>query len=174
LSPASSGSQVAVTRIVQPGRLDFYMTATFVLIAIALFVPMAWYGEWPSMPVWPADCPVLRAGRCSPSRSWALVAVIWAKDRLTAIVSLGIQGFAVALFFMLLGAPDLSFTQFMVETLSVVILALAMTRLRLSPQDHRSVPRRPFSTDRSRWRRAQALTLLSACACWTRPISTWR
>jgi multicomponent Na+:H+ antiporter subunit A len=39
---------------------------------------------------------------------------------------------------MLMGAPDLSFTQFMVETLSVVILALAMTRLRLSPQDHRS------------------------------------
>ena len=67
-----------------------------------------------------------------------LFAVIWAKDRLTAIVSLGIQGFAVAVFFMLMGAPDLSFTQFMVETLSVVILALAMTRLRLSPQDHRS------------------------------------
>ena len=66
-----------------------------------------------------------------------LGAVISAKDRLTAIVSLGIQGFAVALIFMLFGAPDLSFTQFMVETLSVVILALVMTRLRLSPADHR-------------------------------------
>ena len=32
---------------------------------------------------------------------------------------------------MLFGAPDLAFTQFMVETLSVVILALVMTRLRL-------------------------------------------
>jgi multicomponent Na+:H+ antiporter subunit A len=39
---------------------------------------------------------------------------------------------------MLFGAPDLSFTQFLVETLSVVILALAMTRLALSPSDHRS------------------------------------
>jgi multicomponent Na+:H+ antiporter subunit A len=38
---------------------------------------------------------------------------------------------------MLLGAPDLSFTQFMIETLSVVILALVMTRLRLSATDHR-------------------------------------
>ena len=62
-----------------------------------------------------------------------LVAVLRASNRLTAIVSLGIQGFAVALLFMLLGAPDLSFTQFMIETLSVVILALVMTRLRLSP-----------------------------------------
>ncbi|WP_039871584.1 hydrogen gas-evolving membrane-bound hydrogenase subunit E, partial [Photobacterium angustum] len=66
-----------------------------------------------------------------------LFAVVVAKNRLTAIVSLGIQGFAVALIFMLMGAPDLSFTQFMVETLSVVILALAITRLKLSPTDHR-------------------------------------
>ena len=61
-----------------------------------------------------------------------------AKNRLTAIVSLGIQGLAVALMFMLLGAPDLSFTQFMIETLSVVILALVMTRLKLSLVDRRS------------------------------------
>jgi multicomponent Na+:H+ antiporter subunit A len=39
---------------------------------------------------------------------------------------------------MLIGAPDLSFTQFMVETLVVVILALVMTRLRLSASDHRA------------------------------------
>jgi multicomponent Na+:H+ antiporter subunit A len=53
-------------------------------------------------------------------------------------VSLGIQGFAVALIFLLFGAPDLAFTQLMVETLSVVILALVMTRLNLSPRDHRN------------------------------------
>jgi multicomponent Na+:H+ antiporter subunit A len=44
----------------------------------------------------------------------------------------------VALIFMLFGAPDLSFTQFMVETLSVVILALVLTRLALFKRDHRS------------------------------------
>src|SRR5690606_2101622 len=48
-----------------------------------------------------------------------------------------IQGFAVAMLFMLFGAADLSFTQFMVETLSVVILALVLTRLNLLPKDHR-------------------------------------
>jgi multicomponent Na+:H+ antiporter subunit A len=68
-----------------------------------------------------------------------LVAVVLAKSRLAAIVALGIQGFAVAVIFLLFGAPDLSFTQFMVETLSVVILALVMTRLRLSPADHRGI-----------------------------------
>jgi multicomponent Na+:H+ antiporter subunit A len=43
---------------------------------------------------------------------------------------------------MLYGAPDLSFTQFMVETLSVVILALVMTRLDLKPHDHRDTGER--------------------------------
>jgi multicomponent Na+:H+ antiporter subunit A len=128
---------VAVTRIVQPGRLDVYMTATFLMIAIALFAPMAWYGEWPSMPVWPADAQFHELAVFAIALV-GLGAVIYARDRLTAIVSLGVQGFAVALLFMLFGAPDLSFTQFMVETLAVVILALVMTRLRLTASDHRS------------------------------------
>ena len=41
------------------------------------------------------------------------------------------------MFFLLFGAPDLAFTQFMVEILSVVILALVMTRLRLDERDKR-------------------------------------
>ncbi|MEQ8479622.1 MAG: putative monovalent cation/H+ antiporter subunit A [Hoeflea sp.] len=128
---------VAVTRVIQPGRLDVYMTATFLMIALALFAPMAWYGEWPSMPVWPADAQYHELAVFVIALV-GLAAVINARDRLTAIVSLGVQGFAVALLFMLFGAPDLSFTQFMVETLAVVILALVMTRLKLTASDHRS------------------------------------
>jgi len=99
-------------------------------------VPPIVYGELPDMPSWPSGILF---------HEWAFVilalvglfAVLRANDRLMAIVSLGIQGFAVAVIFLLFGAADLSFTQFMVETLSVVILALVMTRLRLSPTDHR-------------------------------------
>jgi multicomponent Na+:H+ antiporter subunit A len=127
---------VTVTRFVQPGRLEVYVTATFVLLALTLLVPPFVYGELPALPSFPKDVMV---------QEWAffaialigLVAVLRASNRLTAIVSLGIQGFAVAVIFLLFGAPDLSFTQFMVETLSVVILALAMTRLRVLPTDHR-------------------------------------
>ncbi|NKN39551.1 putative monovalent cation/H+ antiporter subunit A [Agrobacterium sp. a22-2] len=125
-----------LTRLVQNGRLEFYVTFTFALVALVLIVPPILYGELPDLPVWPADV------RFHELTFFAiaivgLFAVLAAKDRLTAIVSLGIQGFAVAMIFLLFGAPDLSFTQFMVETLSVVILALVMTRLRLSPSDHR-------------------------------------
>ncbi len=125
----------AVSRLLQPGRLEIYVTVTFLCLAAMLLIPLAAHSELPAMPAW-------------PNLQWheatifliaviGVVAVVFARDRLTAIVSLGIQGFAVAVIFLLFGAPDLSFTQFMVETLAVVILALVMTRLRLSPSDRR-------------------------------------
>ncbi|TCL76110.1 putative monovalent cation/H+ antiporter subunit A [Rhizobium sp. BK251] len=127
-----------VTGILQPGRLELYLTVTFLCVAAILLVPAFLYGELPSAPAWPRDVQL---------HEWAvfalaiigLLAVLIARDRLTAIVSLGLQGFAVALIFLLFGAPDLAFTQFMVETLSVVILALVMTRLRLTPSDRRPI-----------------------------------
>ncbi len=129
---------VAVTRFVQPGRLEIYITATFILLALTLLVPPLVFGELPGVPAWPQNLLVQEAAFLLIALI-GILAVVRATDRLTAIVSLGIQGFAVAVIFLLFGAPDLSFTQFMVETLSVVILALVMTRLRLSPRDHRPV-----------------------------------
>jgi multicomponent Na+:H+ antiporter subunit A len=123
------------TRLVQGGRMDVYMTLTFLFVAVALLVPLIATGNWPAAISMPGfrfyEWGVLAIAASG------LYAVLIARTRLTAIVSLGIQGFAVALIFMLFGAPDLSFTQFMVETLSVVILALVMTRLNLQPRDHR-------------------------------------
>ncbi|MEZ2128988.1 MULTISPECIES: putative monovalent cation/H+ antiporter subunit A [unclassified Sinorhizobium] len=132
-----------VTRILQPGRLELYLTSTFLCVAAILLIPLFLYGELPQMPAWPRGVLI---------HEWAifllavigLVAVLRASDRLTAIVSLGIQGFSVAVIFLLFGAPDLAFTQFMVETLSVVILALVMTRLRLSTRDARPFGQKIF------------------------------
>ncbi|MCD1263914.1 putative monovalent cation/H+ antiporter subunit A [Shinella sumterensis] len=125
-----------VTRLTQPGLMEIYVTATFVVVALALLVPPAVYGEWPRAPVWPADMPFHELAVMALA-ALGIVAVLMASNRLTAIVALGIQGFCVAMLFLLFGAPDLAFTQFMIETLSVVILALAMTRLKLTPRDHR-------------------------------------
>ena len=132
-----------VTQTIQPGRLEFYITATFMMVAAVLMASLFSFGE---LPVWqglPEDLHLAH---------WVILllavvglgAVIGAHNRLTAIVTLGIQGFAVAVLFLLLGAPDLSFTQFMVETLSVVILTLVMTRLNLTPSDHRAMGQRLF------------------------------
>src|SRR5690606_825706 len=66
-----------------------------------------------------------------------LLAVLVAPTRLILILSLGVQGTALSLIFLLFGAPDLAFTQLMVEILSVVILTMVMTRLRLDDKDPR-------------------------------------
>ncbi len=125
-----------LTPAIQTGSMVTYMRATFSVITLALFIPMILTGNWPSL-----------SGLGSLYiYEWVVVvitvigvyAVLTARYRVTAIVLLGIQGFAVALIYLLFGAPDLSFTQFMVETLSVVILALVMTRLNLKPTDARS------------------------------------
>lgn len=126
-----------VTKVIQNGRLEVYVTVTFLLLAFVLLVPPVLNGELPEVPAWPSDVRFHELAFFVIAVV-GLIAVLAARDRLTAIVSLGIQGFAVAVIFLLFGAPDLSFTQFMVETLSVVILALVMTRLRLSPSDHRT------------------------------------
>ncbi|TXI06978.1 MAG: putative monovalent cation/H+ antiporter subunit A, partial [Rhizobium sp.] len=124
-----------ISRLLQPGRLEIYVTVTFLCLAAMLLIPPFIHGELPAMPAWP-DLQWHEAAFFLIAII-GVAAVVLARDRLTAIVSLGIQGFAVAVIFLLFGAPDLSFTQFMVETLSVVILALVMTRLRLSPSDRR-------------------------------------
>lgn len=127
----------AITRIWHNGRLEFYLIIVFVALAFALYTPLVMMDALPSMPAFPIltfyEWGVMLIAVLG------LAAVLVARTRLIAIVSLGIQGFAVALIFMLFGAPDLSFTQFMVETLSVVILALVMTRLHLDQRDNRAL-----------------------------------
>lgn len=54
---------------------------------------------------------------------------VLAHRRLTAITALGATGAMVALTYTTFGAPDLAITQFMIETLTVVIIALVMVRL---------------------------------------------
>lgn len=133
----------SVTRFVQNGRLETYVTLSFIFIAVVLLATPVMFGELPTALPLPSEVD-LHEMAILVIAVIGVIAVLTAKDRLTAIVCLGIQGFAVAVIFLLYGAPDLSFTQFMVETLSVIILALVMTRLKLSISDHRPMAARLF------------------------------
>lgn len=126
----------SLSNTIQTGSMVRYMRATFVVIALVLYVPMILTGNWPKLEGFGSL--YVYEWFIAAIAVIGVYAVVTARYRVTAIVLLGIQGFAVALIFLLFGAPDLSFTQFMVETLSVVILALVMTRLNLKPTDARS------------------------------------
>jgi multicomponent Na+:H+ antiporter subunit A len=59
----------------------------------------------------------------------AACAAVWTRSRLASVAALGGVGFGIALLFVLLGAPDVAMTQFLVETLLVIILLLVLQRL---------------------------------------------
>ncbi len=129
----------AFTRGWQHGKLRLYVAILFVAAIAAVLGPLIALGGLPAMPGWP----MLTAPEWGVAALAliGLAAVLLAPTLLTAILALGVQGLAIALLYLLFGAPDLSFTQFMVETLSVVMFALVMVRLRLGHP-----PRRPAAT----------------------------
>lgn len=137
----------AVTRVVQHGQLEIYLVVVFIGLGLAAVLPMLmlggfdWLiaaeelGNWSARLV-PPDLRIHEWGIIGLA-VLGLVAVLAAPSRLVAILSLGVQGTALALVFLLFGAADLAFTQLMVEILSVVVLTLVMTKLRLDERDHR-------------------------------------
>ncbi|MGD8441797.1 MAG: proton-conducting transporter membrane subunit, partial [Holophagae bacterium] len=57
------------------------------------------------------------------------VVAVRLRSRLASVAALGVTGLAMALVFVLYSAPDLAMTQVMVETLTVIVLALVFIRL---------------------------------------------
>lgn len=51
------------------------------------------------------------------------------KSRLAAVASMGVIGFGIALLYLLYGAPDLAMTQFLIETLTVILFVVAFYHL---------------------------------------------
>jgi multicomponent Na+:H+ antiporter subunit A len=125
----------SVTRFLHHGRLELYLVLVFALLAVALIAPLWLLGGLPVVPAIP-DLTFYEWGILAITAAGVLT-VLLARTRLFAILALGVQGLALAMIFLLFGAPDLAFTQFMVEILSVVILALVMTRLHLDTRDTR-------------------------------------
>jgi multicomponent Na+:H+ antiporter subunit A len=116
-----------LTHFLQSGYLRYYLmiilVSTVSLIGYTAFV----HGHLvPSVRDFKMD--PLEAAICLliPIACWA---TIRANSRLGAIVALGVVGYSVALIFVVFGAPDLAMTQFLIETLTVVLFVFAFYRL---------------------------------------------
>ncbi|RZA11151.1 MAG: DUF4040 domain-containing protein [Lysobacteraceae bacterium] len=124
-----------VTRTLHHGRLERYLIVVFIALGCAAIGPLWLMDGLPSLAVrWDATFYELGVMLVAVL---GLVLVVGARTRLVGVLALGVQGAAMALLFLFYGAPDLGFTQLMVEIVSVVILALVMTRLRLDARDPR-------------------------------------
>jgi multicomponent K+:H+ antiporter subunit A len=73
----------------------------------------------------------------------AVATVVMHRERLLAVVSIGVVGLVVSLAFVRLSAPDLALTQLLVEVITVLLLLLAMYFLPpRAPRDPVVLPRR--------------------------------
>ncbi|MEO0813718.1 MAG: hydrogen gas-evolving membrane-bound hydrogenase subunit E, partial [Myxococcota bacterium] len=119
--------------------LRYAMHVLVFLTAVALSVSALSFGT--DIPLPSFETADFQVGGIILLALWSAFIIVFFSSRLKAILAMGVLGLSVALTFMLFGGPDLAFTQLMVETLSVVVLALVLTHLPVDGQDPRRLRR---------------------------------
>jgi multicomponent Na+:H+ antiporter subunit A len=121
-----------LTSILQNGSLHRYLVVVIGSVALGVGIPLF------TQPVSIAGIDFAGVGQ----PGWlvvfiiaaAILLVVQARSRLLAICGLGVIGAGIAMLFLIFGAPDVALTQLLVETLTVIIVALVL--LRLPPLDY--------------------------------------
>jgi len=117
----------AMARVVQNGYLRFYLMgiilAVIGLVGSALVLEGGYY--WPENLL---DVQFYEAGLAFMIIVAALTAVRM-RSRLGAIAALGVVGYSIALIYLFFGAPDLAMTQFLIESITVVLFVFAFYHL---------------------------------------------
>ncbi|MFB4263695.1 Na+/H+ antiporter subunit A [Nonomuraea sp. GTA35] len=127
---------IQLTGFIQRGSVpDYLMLTLLATVGVGLF-SVAYGGEphldvpvvaW-QRPEQPAIVVLLAAAAILAlfSRAYVLLALV-----------IGVTGYGTALLFLVHGSPDLALTQFLAETLSLVVFALVLRRLPIQPEKGR-------------------------------------
>ncbi|MCW4384957.1 Na+/H+ antiporter subunit A [Salinibacterium sp. SYSU T00001] len=115
-----------VTSTTQRGSLPFYLGVILLVLVATAGTSLVLNETWPtSWRLW--DFPSQAA--VGLIMVIAAVAAVRADKRFTAVVLVGVTGYGLATLFVLQGAPDLAFTQLLVETVTLVAFVLVLRRL---------------------------------------------
>jgi multicomponent Na+:H+ antiporter subunit A len=117
----------AQTRLIQSGYLRLYIFFVLASLAVPLGYTLFSKVNFDAAASWgdvrPQDITIVVLIIISA------FGVVQTVSRFAAVLLLGVIGYGVALIFILFGAPDLALTQFLVETLTVIILAFVLYHL---------------------------------------------
>lgn len=115
------------TRIVQSGKQRLYLIVIFLSASLLVwymilkyefwrfdydFEPLSYYGVGVFLLI-----------------TAATIITVFTRSRVTAIISMGVVGFGVALIFLFYSAPDLAITQILVDTLIVILFVMVIYHL---------------------------------------------
>ncbi|MEQ8968384.1 MAG: proton-conducting transporter membrane subunit [Azospirillaceae bacterium] len=115
------------TRVIQGGRMRVYLFVEIGALAALLWGAIA-LAEGGLPAVAPPAMALFEWGLVALIAIGA-IAVVLTRGRMVAIAALGIVGAGVAILFVLYGAVDVAMTQLLVETLFIVIVAVALLKL---------------------------------------------
>ncbi len=115
------------TRLLQSGYLRSYLTITLLTCVGLVAAAMMRGASLPSVPTG-LDVRVYEVVVALLIVAGTITSVC-SRTRLGAVASLGVVGYGVALMYVFYGAPDLAMTQFLIETLMVVLLVLVLYHL---------------------------------------------
>ncbi|MBB6120826.1 multicomponent Na+:H+ antiporter subunit A [Nocardiopsis algeriensis] len=117
-----------VTGSTQRGSLPVYLSTILVALVVAAGVWVVrgrlWEGDYPQLRMWDSPVHLLPAVIVAA----AALLTLFMRRRLFAVVLVGVTGYGVASLFYLMGSPDLALTQFLVETVSLVVFVLVLRR----------------------------------------------
>jgi multicomponent Na+:H+ antiporter subunit A len=115
------------TAILQNGSLHRYLSV--IIAAVVIGVGLPFLSDYTSPAVMQNLDSALADRLVIGIIIVAVGVVVIAKSRLLAICCLGVVGAGIAMLFLMYGAPDVALTQLLVETLTVIIVALVLLRL---------------------------------------------
>ncbi len=117
-----------LTGVVQCGSLPIYLIVMSLTLVAIPSLPLVSSLRHMEGRLWPDDAPllaVLTAGAVVAVSIGALAA----RRRFHAVLMLGGVGYGVGVLFVIQGAPDLALTQFLVETLMLIVFVLVLRYL---------------------------------------------
>ncbi len=114
------------TRSTQRGSLPTYLGVILTVLVALPGSVLVFRAPWPDA-VRPWDTPVQAVVGVVILGAAALAVRI--RQRLSAVLVVGVTGYGVGVLFALQGAPDLALTQFLVETLTLVTFVLVLRKL---------------------------------------------
>lgn len=126
---------VRLTGAIQSGSLRRYLGLSFLALTLPVGAALLLGGglRWPGLNPAPLPHEVALVALLL----WGALAACRAEAVIAAIMGAGLVGVGAGLLFLALGAPDLAFTQFSVDTLAVVLLVAVLARLPFRAGDPR-------------------------------------
>ncbi len=122
-----AASASGLTRFLQSGRLRYYIIIIVITLVGLAGIPLLLHGglHWPatSHPVGPAQLGL------AALTALATIMAVRSRSLLGSVTALGAVGYSVAMIYLTYGAPDLAMTQFLIETLTVILFVLVFYRL---------------------------------------------